>query len=255
MPTTLTRYTWVHQVPLFIRRGRTTTARIDLESAAGTAETPTALTFTLVDDSGTKVLDGVTATAGDPSTHPVTIAEVPATQALSDEWQVRWLVTHSDGSVQEYTEQAIICRRVPHQTVGVSDLTTAEPMVSGTNFLASGKTHQNYLDAALFSLHRKLLSIDRRPELVLNPYGFHDWLLADTLVRELGQAASALNAGPDSWLRERIGYWMDVRQSAWSDFKPRYDADEDDIVDDPTPLEPVVYASGGRGGMPVGSIF
>lgn len=217
-----------HQLPRMIERGVTQTLDADVYTAAGAQQTPSAAALTLYQ--GAKVLlDGVTATAGAPTTYSLADS-VTDGLSLSDQWLEVWSLTIG-GTVYQLRRAAYLVRHVLYPVITDTDLTDLHSDLADLRD-PDQSSYEAQRTRAWVDIQAYLIGRGRRPELVLDSWALRNWHTYQTLALIFRDFALSTGIAPDRRYRELADHYAAAAKEARESLVFRYDADEDGTPDD-----------------------
>jgi len=219
------RYTVRLPLPDFIVRDRahTIAAPVYLD---GEQVTPSSWSVTVYNASNTSVETG----SGSSSVASHTIGSADLTsETLGDLWRVEWVITLSDGTVLHPRNDAMLVRSGLYPTITDADLLRREPSLdpAGHAPVTRRINFQGYLDEAWTELQLRLLSVGRRPYLVMEPSALRQPHMYLTLSLIFGGESSRLS---EAW-QEKADRYHEMYSRAWDSISFRYDDDDDGQAD------------------------
>ena len=129
---------------------------------------PTGATFSLINDSNEKVINGAAATisGGGELSYVIGAGDIPATVPFSDNWLIEWAATIS-GTVYTYRRTCAICRTKLYGVISdidlvqfYSDLESIRP--------SSMTSYQQYIDEAWILIIERLKAQGNFPYLIIS---------------------------------------------------------------------------------------
>lgn len=189
----------------------------------GALVAPSSGMITIYDGSGTKQVDGASATV---TASVATYSYSPAsTLAWSEGWRLEWSLVIS-GTTHVFKQDGSLVRNVLYPSVTDADLfrrhraldpNSASPVSTVTDF-------QDYLDEAWTTIQLRLISRGNRPNLVLNPSALRDLHLTLTLALIFDDFSTSLN----ETYSDRAAEYRRQYEEAWSDLRFVYASSDDD---------------------------
>jgi len=150
-----------------LERAKTATSTLKVYED-GAAVVPTGASFTLINDSNEKVIDGAAATisGGGEISYVISAGSIPATIPFSDNWLIEWAVTIS-GTVYTYRRTCAICRTKLYGVI--SDIDLIQFYSDLENIRPSTMTsYQQYIDEAWILIIERLKAHGNFPYLIIS---------------------------------------------------------------------------------------
>lgn len=152
------------------------------------APTQTGSTVTVLDPSGTAVVDGAAVdVSGSVASYTFAAGSPTTSHALGDGWSIVWSLVIG-GEVYPFRHPAILCQYVPRNIItaadlyggdGIAELRHAVPQAQGERGDGTGWAPQ--IDAAYYQFIRTLIADGRPVWRAREPTNYRDWLLAQAL--------------------------------------------------------------------------
>ena len=226
-----------HSLPRMIQRGVAETLTADVYDNAGTQQTATAATLSLYAGSRL-ILDGVTATAGAPSSYTMVTADT-SSESLSDTWLEVWSLT-AGGVVYTFRRDAMLVRHLLYPVITDTDLVALHSDIAELRDSDQSDYGTQRL-AAWERIQRKLIARGRRPWLVMASWALKDVHTWETLELVFTDLASSVGDGRYLALADRYRALADSWWNSEGNF--RYDEDEDGYQDtsETSSADPVIF--------------
>lgn len=226
------RYTVRQDLPYLIEVGRDTVLTIPVYYG-GSLIAPTSGTITIYDETATAVVDGAAVTISGSVAEYTVLAATSTGRVPSPGWRVEWELTLTGGDVVTPRSTAYLVRQRLYPTISDVDIGRRVPALA-TTFAGrptTASSYQTVIEEADTEVQRRLISDERRPWLVVDPWALREvWLtLAITLIYD-GLVAVAAPGDPYT---ERAEHFRRLYDAAWSEATLQLDYDEDGAVDDP----------------------
>lgn len=232
--TTYTQYTFRHQGPTQIERGKANT----IEVAAyldGSISAPSSGTVSVYKADGTALVDAqsVTITANK-AQYAISAGTLPSTLDLEPGWRVEWALVMGDTLTHDTRVDAILVRRRLYPPVAALDIYRIQPKLNPSatgTLVASGEDHQDQLDEAWTQIMGRLVETGTFPHKIVSPGALRNSMLHLTLslIYRYMQAIS----GDSKW--ERLADKYEAKfEKAWGHMSFLYDTDDDGEADSAT---------------------
>lgn len=228
-------------LPYVLERERANAIAVPVRDTAGDEVTPSAGELTLFDESGVAIQGPASCTVG-PGVASGTIlaATLPATLPLGDRYRIRWTLTLA-GVVREFDIPATVARRALYQVVTESTLTSRHQEIA--DLLAAGEDLSTKITEAWYSIQARLISMGRRPELVMDPFALRE--VHTFLALHLCFLDGDASVGGDGKYARMAEDYAEKYESAWERLTFHYDSDEDGVSDeDPVGAVTAVFIGG-----------
>lgn len=169
-----------HALPRIIERGVETALTLDVRDDAGTAQTFTAGTLTILDGSA-ELLAATAFTTGAPASYTLPAASTSG-RGLSANLVERWTGTIG-GTTYTFLRRGYLVRSAFYPTLTDTDLIARHSELGGARpILPQGLTSfSKYRNAAHEAIQRRLIGMGRRPWLIFDGWALYDAHLALTL--------------------------------------------------------------------------
>lgn len=225
-----------------LERAKTATTTLSIYKD-GAAVVPTSATFTLLNDSNKKVIDGAAAavSVGGELSYVIAAGDIPATTPFSDNWLIEWAVLIS-GVTYTYRRTCAICRTKLYGVISDIDLTQFYSDLE--NIRPSSMTsYQQYIDEAWILIIERLKAQGNFPYLIISNQSLRQVHLDATFMliwRDM--ISSGLGDGRYNELM------IEHRKSFESGFQRltfKYDTDSSGIAEDDNrrPAKAVIYTA------------
>ena len=207
--------------------------------------TPTAGTFTLIDPSGTHIVDAAVVTITDSvATYSLLSTQVPATMSIGEGWIEVWALT-IDGIVTEFKRQAALCLTKLHPVVTDDDILEIHSTMDIVLEDQNNPTFQKWRDQAFNMIQRRLMRSGKYPYLILSPHALFDIHLFLTLHLICMDATTEFEEG--NWTKLSDKY-RSMYEDQWKELTLTYDYNKDGDIDGPdelsVPANPVIFLGG-----------
>lgn len=216
-------------LPYWLVRERDTSINVSIfDATTGEAATVTSAVVSLLKPDGTAVVDEIAAvvSATNLVTYTVLATAVPATEALSAIWVVRWGVTIG-GIVYDFESLAHVARREPLAPVIVTDLHARHQTL--VTLKTRTKTNRQLLAESITvtweTVLRRIIHAGRDPERIMSLHNLYDLVIWGAMGHAFLDAASSLNSGGQ--LGELGAFYDKKFEKAWNSLKLDYDANGD----------------------------
>ena len=187
------------------------------------AVAPSSGTITIYDGSESAVVDAAAVTiTSDVAQYTVSAGTLPATMELEGGWVFLWALVMPDGVTHTFRTIGGLARLRLYPVVSDSTLTASKSSLTNLR-PASKSSWQDYIDDAWRTVTDRLVTMGRRPHLIMEPGAFRACHRAHSL--ELIFSDLAINGGPQflELMREEAAKY----RQAWADLRFQYDEDDD----------------------------
>jgi hypothetical protein len=211
-----------------LQRARTQTVQMEAYRD-GALVAPSAGTFTLVDPSGTALVDAQAVTiASSIARYTIDATAIPATLELGEDYQERWSLVMPDGSTRTILREAAIARFLLHPVVADVDLTSEYPDLVA-EFATVATSLQGFLDEAWRQICEKLFQRDRWPDLLISTSALrlpHRELALYLAHKALYRSAPSVNRWETLMQLHQAGW-----EREWGALTAKWDRDLDGLAD------------------------
>ena len=234
------------ELPVFLQKDRAETRQLDLRSVGGDAIPVTGGTYSLLDASGTAVINAQAVTV----TNGVASYSVPSTFAddhtlPQDTWREKWEMTGVGGggpTTMTFEREAMVCRVAPVRHVSLRTLVRMHSQWSRT-LPKLRPDPGEFIEDAWVELIKRMLGDGILPHRVLNWHTMsvvHKYWAAHLVCRDLQTDTSS----PTKWDDLADDYWSRVQTEYEHQLGLVVDNDEDGVDEDPgtlTGAEPPLF--------------
>lgn len=210
-------------LPIFLTRGRDNIVTLDLRDSSGDVVAADSMTVDVYDGNGVKVVDGASAVG---LNYTIAAAIVPATEPLSDLWQIVWKPVVSS-VLYQYPQPMHLVRWNVAAPVTEADVTDRHSEAS--DLLASGQDLTTVITTAWEWVLRRLMARGRMPWLVLDPFSLFDAHLYRAL--HLLYLDAHASVGGSGKYGEMSDYYKGESERELAQVTLTYDDDEDGLPD------------------------
>lgn len=207
-------------------RAKTATTTLNIYED-GAAVVPTVASFTLINDSNKKIIDGAAAaiSGGGELSYVVAAGDIPETTQFSDNWLIEWRATIG-GVEYTYRRTAAICRTKLYGVI--SDIDLIQSYSDLENIRPSSMTsYQQYIDEAWILIIERLKSQGNFPYLIISNQSLRQVHLDGTYMliwRDMVSSGLGEGRYTELMLEHRRAF-----ESGFQRLSFKYDLDEDNL--------------------------
>lgn len=234
-------------VPCYVR-GQANTASIEIERSAADL-TVTSATYSLLDATGTAVVDAQAATiAAGSASYALTTTHLPSTLTPEAGWSELWVIVYS-GQTYRYQREVVIGQRAMLCPISDTDLQRRFSRIAAQS--SDRVSWQEKIDEAFTTVLTELIALHLWPQRILSPSTIRPIVLAQAIVLILDDMSmQQANRGNYAELAKS---YRDQLAAAWTKMTVAMDNDEDGVDDsggtERTPVQPAIVL---RGAPPAG---